>query len=123
MIDDIRFPEAFLDSLKDRTIEEQTDRYRVSYRTAFGRTAYGELTREDIRQSTYKPGKSDDVKGLLVKDGVLVEILAKEYGREEPVSPFPYETLTTYYASDNEESGCREREDRLILLPVPEMME
>ena len=59
-IEDIRFPEGFLESLKDMTIEEQMDRYRVTYWTAFASTAYGELTREDIREGTDRGGSHEE---------------------------------------------------------------
>lgn len=60
---------------------------------------------------------------LIVEDGVIIGVCIDAFGCYNSLGKpaFPYHDVCTYYASDNNGSGCNEREDYAQLcLVMPE---
>lgn len=116
---EIHFPEGFEETLKNLTIEEQTERYRTTEYRSYAKTAWSERT----SITGYKRLEdTSEVKALIVKDGVLVGVMMlDEYGREVPC--LAEEEVCTYSASDNNGAGYSTRIDYTYLVCVPEGFE
>ena len=93
--------------------------YRITSSVALSRTSYGELDERQIRERTHSLAEDKDCTGLVVKDGLLVGVLIRSHWRVlGDVSCLPYGRVCTYYASDNEGSGTKDREDYACLICV-----
>ncbi len=120
---EINFPEGFEEKLKGKTLEEQMKFYRI---TASSRTAdipYGKLDAETIEESCYSLSEYKAITGLIELDGILVGVRIHSWWdrvmmHEEDTSVLPYQRVCTYYASDNDGSGYKEREDYAYLICV-----
>lgn len=113
----IDFPEGFAEKLRSETLEEQMGYYRIASSAAFTRTSYGQVDSKRLMERTHALTEDEDCVGLVVKDGVLVGVLIRSHwGRETPC--LPYQRVCTYYASDNEGSGTKDRVDYACLVCV-----
>ena len=116
---EVRFPEGFAEKLAGKSLEEQMDCYRITKSATLARTAYGEITDERTADlGACALDRFDRCKGLIVRDGLLVGVLIKPWWPEGPVPCLPYQRVCTYYASDNEGSGTKDREDYAYLICV-----
>ena len=77
-------------------------------------TAYGEITKERLSEKAVPLADYDGVKKLLLKDRILVGAIVKGFFREGKL--LLDKCVCTYYASDNEGSGTKEREDYVYLI-------
>ena len=115
----ILFPEGFEDVLKGLSVEEQMEFYRV--------TCYSVYSQSNWKERTYKGyalrlDKDRDVTALIVKDGILVGIMIlNDSNREVPC--LAEESVCTYYSSDNNGAGYKERIEYTKLICVPENFE
>lgn len=108
------WPEGFLEQLKNKPLEEQMGYYRIVETAHYSRTAYGEITRENCHRFGYALEDYPGLQALVVEDGVLLGACIKPYnpyGYPWGVPAFPYHDICTYYASDNNGSGSKDRED------------
>lgn len=81
------------------------------------RTSYGQVDNERLMVRTHALTVYKDCVGLVVKDGALVEVLIRSHrGWETPC--LPYQRVCTYYASDNEGSDTKDRENYACLVCV-----
>lgn len=107
------WPEGFLEQFKGKTLEEQMGYYRIVESRCYSSTAYGEITKENKTGFGYALENYPDLTALIVEDGVLIGVCIytafKKYNYGTPM--FPYVNLCTYYASDNNGSGYKDRED------------
>ncbi len=114
MRQEFTWPEGFLEKLKNKPLEEQMGYYRIVETEHYSRTAYGEITKENCHQFGYALEDYPGLKALVVDDGVLLGACIKpfnSYGYPWGVPAFPYHDICTYYASDNNGSGSKDRED------------
>lgn len=116
---EFKLPEGFEEILKNLTIEEQAERYRTTKRYSYSMTNWSERT---IEEGYRRLEETEDVKSLIIKDGILVGVMIlNDYGREEPC--FAEERVCTYYAEDNNGAGYKTRIDYTYLVCVPEDFE
>ncbi len=110
-----KLPEGFEESLKGLSIEEQMDRYRTSGSSTFSNTGWSERS---YARGYRKLENDGDVRGLIVKDGIVIGVLmCDDCGREVPC--FGEERVCTYYADDNNGAGSKCRIDYTYLVCVP----
>ena len=109
-------PEGFEETLKGLSIEAQMDRYRLSMSRTDAMTGWRERTRGVW---FVKLDEVSDVKGLVVKDDLLVGILLKDHNGRE-VACFADERVCTYCDAENNGAGYKTREDYVYLLCVAE---
>ncbi len=112
---EICFPEGFAEQLQGLTIEEQMEYYRTTCYSVYANTNWSERT---YRGSAIRIEKDSDVTALIVKDGILVGIIILNDDRRE-VPCLAEERVCTYYASDNNGAGYKERIDYTYLICVP----
>ena len=110
---ELTWPEGFLDKLRGKRIEEQMKYYCIVEEEYTSRTSYGEITKENMRSYGYSLEKFSGFKGIIIDDGIIIGIMMKyafdPYGTGVPA--FPYQTICTYSASDNNGSGYVDRDD------------
>ncbi len=112
----VSFPEGFEELLQGLTVEEQMEYYRTTCFSVYSATDW---QARKYQGSAIKIEKDRDVTGLIVKDGILVGIMIlDDTGREVPC--LAEENVCTYYASDNNGAGYKERIDYTYLICVPE---
>jgi len=116
---EIRFPEGFEETLKNLTIEEQMEHYRTTCYSLYSMTNWSERT---YAGSAIRIDKDSDVTALIVKDGILVGIMILDDCNHE-VPCLAEEKVCTYYASDNNGAGYKERIDYTYLICIPENFE
>ena len=107
------WPNGFLEYLKGKSLEERMDCYRIVETECHSRTAYGEVTNENKHTFGYALEEYPGLNALIVDEGVLIGVRIKSawdpYGYGAVA--LPYQSICTYYASDNNGSGYKERED------------
>lgn len=110
---ELTWPEGFLEKLKGKPLEEQMRYYRIVEEEYRSRTAYGEITKENQNSFGYALEEYPGLTSLIVEDGVLIGVqITTAFRKYDWGSPaFPYRSLCTYYASDNNGSGSNDRED------------
>ncbi len=114
---EVNFPKGFEEKLKGKSIEEQMDFYRITESRQLARTSYGQVDKETVTKRCYKLTEYENVKGLVVRDGILVGVRMNGWWNGEKVV-LPYQCVLTYYASDNEGSGTNDREDYAYLVCI-----
>lgn len=114
----VNFPDGFEKKLEGKSLEQQMEHYAISESRVMLKTAYGEITNEDVRKYCTRLSECKDVLKLIVRDRQLVGVVYKGYYGTGHL--LPYNSICTYYACDNEGSGNNEREDYAYLLCVPE---
>lgn len=114
---EVKFPEDFEEKLKGKSIEEQMDFYRITESRQLARTSYGQVDKETVTKRCYKLAEYENVKGLIVRGGILVGVRMTGWWNSEQVV-LPYQGVLTYYASDNEGSGTNDREDHAYLICI-----
>lgn len=108
-------PEGLFELLSGKSIEEQMNYFRTSgsYRLSntywSDRTEYSSLSRID---------EDDEVKAIIVDNGIIVGVMVKDYNYSCEVACFVEDSVCTYYASDNNGAGYKEREDYFYLYAV-----
>ncbi len=110
------FPEGFEELLQGLTVEEQMEYYRTTCFSVYSATDWKE---RQYQGSAVKLDKDRDVTGLIVKDGILVGIMILDDTKRE-VPCLAEEKVCTYYASDNNGAGYKDRIDYTYLICVPE---
>ena len=104
--------------LSNQSIEKQMSYFRITEFKKFYKSAYGEITSEQLRKKTIKLCDYPDIIQLILKEKILVGAIIKGYYGNKPLmigSP-----VCTYYASDNDGSGNDEREDYAYLMFIDE---
>lgn len=109
----LTWPEGFLEKLNGKPLEEQMEYYRVVTTSCYSRTAYGEITSSNQHEFGYALKDYPGLNALIVEDGVLIGVCINAFARSKwwGAPAYPYQDICTYYASDNEGSGYKERED------------
>ena len=108
---EITWPEGFLEKLKGKSLEEQMKYYRIVEKEYHSRTAYGEITKQNYHEFGCALEEYPGLMGLIVEDGVLIGACIKAFARSYGTPAYPYIDICTYYASDNNGSGSKDRED------------
>ncbi len=114
---EVKFPEGFEEKLKGKSIEEQMNFYRITESRQLARTSYGQVDKETVTKRCYKLTEYENVEGLVVRDGILVGVRMTDWWNSGQ-AVLPYGCVLTYYASDNEGSGTKDREDYAYLICV-----
>ena len=114
----IEIPFDYLkNKLDNLSIEEQFDLYRLSSNSINYKTFAGNDT-SDYHSSCLKSGKllreDDSVKGIIVKEGIIVGIIYPDYGNRLCIL-LAGKGLCTYYTSDNNGAGYDEYEEHTYL--------
>ncbi len=97
-----------------KTIEQQMEHFYVTSSYKFYSTAYGEITKEDVKKYSVKLSEYNGVKNLLLKDKILIGATIKSWCDEGDL--LLNNPVCTYYTSDNEGSGTKERDDYAYLI-------
>lgn len=112
---DCNVDDEMLKILSGKTIEQQMEYFYVTESRRFYNTEYGEITKENLHKYAYKLCDYEGVRALLVKNGILVgakiDAMWNKTGKL-----FRKKPVCTYYASDNEGSGTKERKDNAYLI-------
>jgi len=104
--------------LSTQSVEKQMSYFYITSSAKFCKSAYGEITKEQLREKTIRLSDYPDIIMLIMKEKTLVGVIIKGYYGDEPLmidSP-----VCTYYASDNNGSGSNEREDYAYLMFIDE---
>jgi len=116
---EIRFPEGFEKTLGSLTIEQQMEHYRTTCYSLYSSTNWSERTNKG---SAIRIQKDSDVTALIVKDWIIVGVMMlDDCNREVPC--LAEERVCTYYASDNNGAGYKERIEYTYLICIPENFE
>lgn len=113
-IEDYNIDESIVEILKGKTIEKQMDYYFVTESVRLYETAYGQITKERLNEKAVNLSEYDGVIKLLLKADILVGATVKGYFKEGNL--LLDRCVCTYYASDNEGSGTKDREDYAYLI-------
>lgn len=113
-IDNYNIDESIAEILKGKTIEKQMEYYFVTESVRLYETSYGEITKERLNEKAVQLSEYDGVIKLLLKDDILVGATVKGYFKEGNL--LLDRCVCTYYASDNEGSGTKDREDYAYLI-------
>ena len=113
----IEYPEGFKERLMGRSIEDQMKMFALVENTEVSRSSYGEVDSSRAYRWARRLVKCSEFRGLIVEDGIIEGVLIKTMWRETPMGP--YDTICTYYASDDDGSGSNDREDTLTLICLP----
>lgn len=100
--------------LSGKTVEKQMDYFYITKSEKISKTAYGEITQEQLKEHAVNLCEYDGIVKLLLNDEILVGAIVKGQWGDEVL--LPGQPVCTYYASDNEGSGCNEREDYIYLI-------
>lgn len=113
----------FLAALKGKSLEEQMEYYRIVEHKYYSRTAYGEITKSNMHEFGYALKDYKGLNALIVEDGVIIGVCMDAFACYDALGrpAFPYQSICTYYASDNNGSGSKDRGDYAHLcLVMPE---
>lgn len=113
-IEDYNIDESIVEILKGKTIEKQMDYYFVTESVRLYETAYGQITKERLNEKAVNLSEYDGVIKLLLKADILVGAIVEGYFKEGNL--LLDRCVCIYYASDNEGSGEKEREDNVYLI-------
>lgn len=113
-IDNYYVDETVEKILNGKTIEKQMDYYFVTESESLYETAYGEITKERLTEKAVALSEYDGVIKLLLKSNILVGAIIKGYFKNDNL--LLDKCVCTYYSSDNEGSGAKEREEYSYLL-------
>ena len=113
----IEYPEGFRQRLTGKSIEEQMKMFAFVENTELSRSSYGDTDKSWIYRRASRLTSISEFCGLIVEDGIIEGVLVKTLWRETPMGP--YDTITTYYASDDDGSGSNDREDTVTLICLP----
>ncbi|MCD7723420.1 MAG: hypothetical protein LUH82_05665 [Clostridiales bacterium] len=108
--------ENVLKILSGKTIEEQMEFYYVTQSSKFYSTAYGSVTKEDLRKYSVKLSDYKEIRALLLKGNILIGAKIDCWPDFAEGILLPDRRVCTYYASDNEGSGTNDREDYAYLI-------
>lgn len=100
--------------LSGKTIEQQMEYFCVTESRTFYNMAYEEITSENLRRYAAKLCDYEGVRALFVKNGILVGAKIDAMWGEGKL--FLKNPVCIYYASNNEGSGTKEREDYEYLI-------
>lgn len=106
--------ENIIKVLEGKTVQQQMEHYYVTKSARLYSTAYGDITKDELREKAVKLCDYDGVIQLLLKGEILVGAKIKGCWRESIL--LPEKRVCTYYACDNEGSGTKEREDYAYLI-------
>ena len=113
----IEYPEGFRERLEGKSVEEQMKLFALVENTEVSRSSYGEVDSTRAYRWARRLEKTGEFRGLVVEDGIIEGVLIKTMWRVTPMGP--YDTVTTYYASDDDGAGRNDREDTLTLICLP----
>ena len=113
----IEYPEGFRERLMGKSIEAQMKLFAAVENTKVSRSSYGEVDSSHIYRRAMRLTDLREFLGLVVEDGIIEGIIVQGAWNEVPMGP--YDTVTTYYASDNNGSGSKDREDTVTLICLP----
>ena len=101
-------PNGAVELLKGKTIEEQMKFFAIQQYSTTHPCFNSSLT------------DSSDVKGLIVKDGVIVGVMINDWCSTD-VPCYIGKYVCTWDASDNNGAGYKTREDNAMLIFLPEL--
>ena len=114
----IEYPEGFRERLLGKTIEAQMKCFAVVENTEVSRSSYGETDSSRAYRRAKRLPDLYEFRGLIVEDSIIEGIIVQgAWGRDIPMGP--YDTVCTYYASDDNGSGSKDREDTVTLICLP----
>ena len=113
---DYKLPDGLKEKLQGLPLEKQVDFFRTTEFWSFCNTGW---TERRAQRGYVRVEDNSDVKGLIVDDGIIVGAMIQPY-YGEPVPCFLDESVCTYYASDNNGAGYKEREDYTYFVAVSE---
>jgi len=116
---EIKLPKGFEETLKGLTIEEQTEYYRTTEFSSYSMTNWSERT---YKGSAKRLQSNSDVTALIAKDDIVVGVMILDDCNQE-VPCLAEERVCTYYASDNNGAGYKERIDYTYLICVSKQFE
>ena len=112
--DEYPLDDIVLSKLQDKTIEQQMSYYYITEYRSLSETAYGEITKEHLSEKATNLSDYKGVLKLLLNGKFLVGALVEGYFKDGKL--FLNNSVCTYYASDNEGSGTKDRSDYVYLI-------
>ena len=112
----ICFPEGFEQTLQNLTIEEQMMRYCTTRSSCYSMTHWCERVYDGYAT---RLEENSDVKALIIKEGIIVGVMMSDDCSCE-VPCLAEESVCTFYSSDNNGAGYKERVEYTRLICVPD---
>ena len=113
----IDFEDGFEQKLSGHTVDEQMEHYRIKMVTTIEKYSYGELDSERSWEKIYKLEDCDDVKGLVMKEEIIVGVMLRNCWKKNKVC-FPNQSVCVYFSSDDDGVGGSSRTDVAYLICV-----
>ncbi len=113
----IEYPEGFRARLMGKSVEDQMKMFALVENVEFSRSGYGDTEKSWIYRYARRLTSVREFRGLVVENGIIEGVIIKTMWKETPMGP--YDTITTYYASDDNGSGSKDREDTVTLICLP----
>ena len=113
----VEYPEGFRQRLEGKSIEEQMKLFALLENVSFSSSSYGSVDSERLYSRAKPVTDLHEFRGVIVNEGLMEGILIHTFGSDRPLMLF--RTATTYYASDDNGSGSKEREDTATLICLP----
>ncbi|MBQ3106637.1 MAG: hypothetical protein IJC51_04120 [Eggerthellaceae bacterium] len=118
--EDPGYPDGLRERLQGKSVDEQAKLFAVLENTTFSRSSYGEVDSERAYRRAKRLENLSEFRKVIVGDesGLIEGIMVEgAWGRLVPMGLF--DTVTTYYASDDNGSGSNDREDTVTLVCLP----
>ena len=114
---EVRFPEGFLDKLKEKTLEEQMQFYRIRVDSSVSDSSYGELDSERSWKTVYELENCRDLRELVEKDGLLAGVVLLSWRGKEEVC-LPGHSVRVSSTVEDDGTGSSSRNDDAYLICV-----
>lgn len=110
----INLPDAFLNKLKGKSMQDQLSFYTVLETQSYGEYSYGEVDSERVKKFGVEPEDCYDVLGVVVKDDVIVGLWVRQWYQSQ-AALLVGKCICTYSVSEDDGTGRYERDDYVIL--------
>lgn len=115
----IDWPDGFEARLEGKTLEQQMECYVITESISMSKRAYREITSEEIKMKCTRLADCKEIQKLIVRGKQLVGVVFKGYWHTARL--MPYQSVCTYYDSENNGAGYKEREDYAYLICLPDV--
>lgn len=111
---EVSYPDGFFELIKDLPISEQMKFFRTT--TSIRRSH--ENWNERNTEYTHTLDEDENVKAIILKDGYIAGVIIYAYFLGSEKAVMPERCVCTYYASENNGSGYKEREEYTYLICI-----
>ena len=111
------FADGFVQIISGKPLEKQMEHFRIRIRSTIEKYSYGKLDSERSWEKEYGLDECDDVNGVIVKDGLIAGVMLKTQSGDNRAC-LPEQSVTIYYADEDDGPGGSSRNDVAKLLCV-----